>query len=93
MTLEDLQQHGVLLPENEWGEHSLETTTRQWGLAVAFLTAAAALIAALLGDGGLLTWIGIGAFLVMFFAITWMCDRAVLRLRQRIQREQSGAED
>ena len=90
MTIEDLREQGVLLPEEEWGSHSLETTTRSWGLLAAFLTAAASLVVALLGDGGLPTWAGIGTFLVMLFALTWMCDRAVVRQRRRVRREREA---
>jgi uncharacterized membrane protein YhhN len=87
VTIEDLREQGVLLPEEEWGTHSLETTTRPWGLMAAFLVAAAGLVVALLGDGGALTWAGIGTFLVMLYALTWMCDRAVVRQRRRVRRE------
>ena len=87
MTIEDLQNQGVLLPEREWGEHSLRTTTKQGWLLVAFIVAAAALVAALLGDGGPLTWAGVVVFLLMLYALVWMCDRAIRRQRERVRRE------
>lgn len=87
MTIEDLHDQGVLLPEREWGKHSLETTTKQWWLLAAFIVAGAALIAALAGDGGLLTWAGVGIFLLMLYALVLMCDRAVRRQRERVRRE------
>lgn len=84
MTIEDLREHGVLLPEEEWGKADLETTARETPLLLTFLVAGGALVAAYLGDGGALTWIGTGVFLVCLCAITWMCDRAVLRQRRRV---------
>ena len=90
MTMEDLREQGVLLPEEEWGEHRLKTTAPSVALGLAFLTAAGACVLALLGDGRLLTWVGIALFLVALFAITLMCDRAVSRQRRRVQRERSA---
>lgn len=87
MTMEDLHEQGVLLPEEEWGRHRLETTTRRVPLLLAFVLSGAALAVAFLGDGGVLTWIGMGAFLVGLFAIVWMCDRAVVRQRRRVRSE------
>lgn len=84
MTQEDLREHGVLLPEEEWGERSLETTVRRLPTALAFLVAVAALVAAFLGDGGALTWIGVAVFLAAFGALTWIADRAVLAQRRRV---------
>lgn len=89
MTLEDLREQGVLLPEEEWGEHQLVTTAPSAALGFAFLTAAGACLLALLGDGGLLTWIGMGIFVAALLAITVICDRAVARQRRRVERERA----
>lgn len=92
MTIEDLREQGVLLPEEEWGVHELETTTPELPLALAFLAGAVLWVLIYLGDGGLLTWIGTGLFLLILFGITWICDRAVLRQREkfRAEREEAG---
>lgn len=91
MTIEDLREHGVLLPEDEWGAHRLESTTRDGALLALFAVAAASLVLAYLGDGGTWTWVGTVAFLVCLLAITWMCDRAVRRQRERVRRERVEA--
>lgn len=91
MTIEDLREHGVLLPEDEWGTHRLESTTRQAPLLATFAVAAAALVVAYLGNGGAWTWAGTGAFLACLLAITWMCDRAIRRQRRRFRRERTEA--
>lgn len=90
MTIEDLREQGVLLPEEEWGAHRLETTTSEGVLLAAFAVALAALVLAYVGAGGILTWVGTGVFLVDLYAITWMCDRAILRQRRRVRRERGG---
>lgn len=87
MTIEDLKEQRVLLPEEEWGTHRLETTVPEVPLAIAFLVAAAALVGAYFGDGRALTWAAVGVFLVSLYAITWMADRAVFRQRRRVRRE------
>ena len=85
MSLEDLQDQGVLLPEERWGEHDLETTAPRWWLLAVFLTAVAGLAATYLGDGGGWTWIGIVTFLAALYAATILCDRAVERQRERME--------
>lgn len=87
MSIDDLRDQGVLLPEEEWGEHRLETTVPLLPLAVGYVAAVASLVVIYVGGGGLVTWIGAGAFLVALYAVTWMCDRAVLRQRRRVRRE------
>lgn len=92
MTIEDLREHGVLLPESEWGTHRLESTTRGLPMLAAFAVAAASLALAYLGDGGAWTWTGTGGVLACLLAITWMCDRAVRRQRRRVRRERAAGE-
>jgi membrane protein implicated in regulation of membrane protease activity len=91
MTMEDLREHGVLLPEEEWGTHRLETTVPEWPLAVMLLAAAVLWVVAYLGDGGTSTWIAIGGYLILVFAVTWICDRAVRGQRERFREERREA--
>ncbi len=87
MSIDDLRDQGVLLPEEEWGKHRLQTTVPLAPLAVGYGSALASLVIMYLGAGGVVTWIGAGTFLAALYALTWMCDRAVLRQRERFQRE------
>lgn len=87
MSQQDLEAHGVLLPEEEWGEHALKTTVPQTGLAALFILAVVAIVAMYVGDGARLTWIALGVFLLALYAITWLCDRAVRKQRQRFRAE------
>ncbi len=92
MGLEELKEAGVLLPEEEWGEHEVKTTVRQVPMLIASLLAVGGWVAAYLGGGSTLTWIGITAFLIALFAVLWMCDRAVMRQRKRFKREHEEME-
>lgn len=79
MSLEDLEDAGILLPREEWGKH--ETKTRQNKLLV-LLPAAVAVVSAVLmywGNGRLWTWIGLGLFLVALLAFTGAALQAVDR--------------
>ena len=87
MSMEDLREHGVLLPEEEWGEHRLETTVPQGRLATGFVIAVVGLLSIYLGAGGLWTWIGLIVFLVALYWIIWVCDRAVAAQRERFRHE------
>ena len=91
MSIDDLREQGVLLPEEEWGEHRLETTVHVVPIAIGFGVAVASLVVIYVGDGGTLTWVGSGIFLVALYAVTWMCDRAVLRQRERFREERREA--
>ena len=93
MSIRDLEEHGVLLPEDEWGARSLETSVPQGRLLGAFAVAVVSLVAAYVGDGGRLTWVGLGSFLVSLFAITLICDRAIERLRRRVGEERGQMAD
>lgn len=89
MTIDDLREQGVLLPEQEWGKHSLKTTAQRLPLAAAMLVATASCVLMLLGNGGRLTWVGVALFIVTLYAVTWMLDRAVARQRERVRRERA----
>ena len=77
MSLEDLRRAGVLLPEEEWGRHSLETTADKPALALVGIAALASLGMMLAGAGRALTWIGAGLYLAVLVVFTWLSLRAV----------------
>lgn len=84
MSLDELRDQGILLPEEEWGEHSLETTVAKGPLLLVLALAVAGLVAAFVGDGGWWTWVGVGLFLVALYGATFLCNRAVDRQRERM---------
>jgi len=89
MSLDDLRNHGVLLPEEKWGTRELTTTVPLLRALAAFLAAVVGLALAYAGDGRSLTWVGVALFLVAFFVLTWLCDRAVRAQRRRVRRGRS----
>jgi len=86
MSLDELRDQGILLPEEEWGEHSLEPTVARGPLLVVLLLAVVGLVAAFVGDGAWPTWVGVGLFLVCLYVATFLCDRAIEVQRERMSR-------
>lgn len=83
MSLQDLKDQGVLLPESEWGSRSLEGSVPRRSIAALLAVAVVALATAYAGEGGALTWVGMGAYLLDFAAIWLVLDRATRRQRRR----------
>lgn len=91
MSMEDLREHGVLLPEEDWGRYPTDTTVPQGWMATLGVVAVAAIVVMYLGAGGPWTWIALVAFLLANLLVTWICDRAVERQRRRSHRIRDAA--
>lgn len=87
MSIEDLEKHNVLLPKEEWGTHRLKTTTSELPLLLAFLAGIAGCVLTFLGGGGLWTWLGISLFFAAFIIIIVLCDRAIQKQNERVEKE------
>ncbi len=68
MSMKDLEEMGILLPENKWGQSDLHTTVDKIQLVASGLLALGAVILGYVGNGGLLTWVGVGMF---FMFVGW----------------------
>lgn len=93
MSLEDLKEHGVVLPEEEWGAHRLETTVPEWTVTAIIAVAVGAIVVAYVGDGSASTWVGVALYILALFGVVWICDRATLRQRRRVRRERKEVEE
>lgn len=92
MPLEDLEEHGVLLSEEERGTHPSTALTPAVPALIASALAVAGCVAMFIGDGRLWTWIGLGAFSLGFFALIVLSDRAVSTRRERVERIRADLE-
>lgn len=77
MTQEDLQQAGILLPEEEWGRRSLDTTAGKPALAAVGAVALAGVILMYAGGGGPPTLVGTGLYVLGLLGFTGLSLRAV----------------
>lgn len=87
MSIEDLEKHGILLPKEEWGTHNLSTTTAEIPLLIAFLVGVVGTVLTFWGGGDTWTWVGICTFFAAFVVIIVLCDRAILRQNERVEKE------
>ena len=79
MSLEDLENAGILLPREEWGTRDLSTSVNKPLLVVAGIIAIAACGLMYMGDGRPLTWLGGAVYLVDLVGFTCLSWRAVER--------------
>ncbi len=87
MSLKDLREAGVLLPQEEWGTHDLHSTVNRPALLLTGLLGVAAIASMYLGGGRTLTFIGAGLFVVFMGCITYLSLKAVDAQAARFERE------
>lgn len=90
MSIEDLEEQNILLPEEEWGQHELKTTASQIPMLILFACSITGCVLSFLGNGNLWTWVGIVLFFVSFFGIVLLCDRAIVKQRERTNKEKTN---
>lgn len=77
MSLKDLQDHGILLPQEEWGLHDLHTSVNKPRLVAAFIFGIVAVSLMYFGAGQTLTFIGMVMFIGFLGWITHISVKAV----------------
>ncbi len=77
MSMKELEEMGILLPENKWGQSDLHTSVDKIQLVASGLLALGAVICSYVGNGGLLTWIGVGMFFIFVGWFTRISLKAV----------------
>ncbi len=87
MALKDLRELGVLLPDDEWGTHDLHGPINRPAVVLAGLLAAVAIALICAGNGGTLTLVGAGLFLVFMAWATHISIKAIDRQADQFERE------
>ena len=82
MSQKDLEEMGILLPEEEWGKYNLNTRVNKPALISIGVLAVVSVFLMYLGDGRLMTWIGALIFIVALFLFTWLSVRSVEKQKQ-----------
>ena len=77
MSIKDLKDMGILLPEEKWGGLDLHTSVNKFHLVASGLIALAAVVMGYVGNGGTLTWVGVGMFFVFVAYFTWVSLKAI----------------
>ena len=70
MSLRDLERAGLILPQEEWGKHDLRSKVNRPLLLSAWALAATSAVLTYVGNGLLLTWIGLAGLLLSLALFT-----------------------
>lgn len=77
MSLKDLHDHGILLPEEEWGVHDLHTSVNKTELIVSLLFGLAAVTIMYFGGGETPTFVGMMMFILFMGWISRLSLKAI----------------
>ncbi|MBN1341762.1 MAG: hypothetical protein JXQ73_03740 [Phycisphaerae bacterium] len=77
MSLEDLEQAGILLPRKEWGTRDIHTEVAKTPLVVLGSLVPVSATLMYVGNGNWVTWIGLGLFFAQMVAFTWLSLRGI----------------
>ena len=89
MSKEDLENMGVLLPEEQWGKHALTTTVNKPLLIAIGVMTMISVVLMYWGNGNFLTWLGVALFLTMLSGFTLLSIKAVEKQRRESDRVKS----
>lgn len=94
MSLKDLQDHGILLPQEEWGVHDLHTSVNKPLLILSLLFGLAAVVMMYVGGGRPLTFVGMVMFIVFMGWITQISLKAInVQAAQFLEERQALQDD
>jgi len=82
MSQKDLEDMGILLPEQEWGKYDISTQVNKPALLVIGLLAMISVFLMYFGDGNIVTWTGALIFIVALFLFTWLSVRSIDKQKQ-----------
>jgi steroid 5-alpha reductase family enzyme len=77
MSLKDLDEHGILLPEEEWGVHDLHTSVNKPELVTSMLFGLASVATMYFGGGETITFVGMVMFILFMGWITRLSVKAI----------------
>lgn len=77
MSLEELQEAGILLHQSKWRKRPVRTKVPRVPVAITGALLPVAVSFMYFGDGRVLTWIGLGIFLVLLAGFTWASLRGI----------------
>lgn len=91
MSLKDLRDFGILLPEDEWGVHDLHTSVNKAELVASMVFGLASVALMFIGGGRTLTFVGGLMFFVFMGWITHISLKAIEVQAAQFQEEREAA--
>lgn len=77
MSLEELEEEGLLRPRDEWGQEDPHSHVSRSGLILSWIIGIIACAMMYLGGGEAITWIGLGVFFVFLVLFTYLSNHAI----------------
>jgi hypothetical protein len=77
MSLDELEEAGLLLPRDDWGKGDPHSKVNKWALAAAWTLAGVSAVLMYAGNGLLATWIGLIGMLVFIGWFTYLSVHAI----------------
>ena|GEM_PF-1357581 len=85
MSQKDLEEAGILLPEDLWGHARKGSTVNIFGLILAGILGIGSGALIYLGDGTLLTWIGVLGYFIFLGLFLFISLRAIRKQNNRLE--------
>ena len=89
MSLDELARAGLLLPKGDWGKGDQHSKVNRAALIASWVIAGVSALLMYIGNGHVLTWIGLGGMLVFIAWFTYLSIHAI-NLRYTAQLETFG---
>ena len=77
MSLKDLKEAGLILPEDEWGKLTFQKPYFKFPILLTFLLTFLSCILMYIGDGTWITWIGLLMFLLLLALFTFFSIKSI----------------
>lgn len=86
MSFEHMQERGVFLPEEQWGEMDLSTSGHPVLVLLSFAIAVGSCVLMVWGGGGPVTWLGGTLFVIFLVGYAWLEARAIEDQNETVRR-------
>lgn len=77
MSIKDLETAGLLLPREQWGRYDVHSRVNRAGVIAAWITAVLSAVLIYVGNGCLLTWVGLAGMAVFLVLFTYLSIHAI----------------
>ena len=77
MSIKDLEKAGLLLPRDQWGRYDVHSRVNRAGVIAAWITAVLSAVLIYVGNGCLLTWVGLAGMAVFLVLFTYLSIHAI----------------
>lgn len=77
MSFKQLKEAGLILPEDEWGKLKFQKPHYSFAILVIFILSFASCVVMYIGNGSLITWLGLFAFIISLALFTFFSIKSI----------------